>query len=180
MGTAGNLSAKDTPSSFWITASGQSKGALSVDQFLHMDLGGTILNHPDRSLKPSAETSIHQAAYTLFPKAQACLHVHMNEGNWVCDDHPETELIPLPHLEMLKGFGWSSGPAYIFVCANHDHVPDIAADMLQFYKNTHEGFIVPGFLIRGHGITTWGTSIEQARNRIELFSFIFNYMCRPK
>lgn len=180
MGTAGNLSAKDAPDSFWITASGQSKGALSTEQFIHMNIAGNILKQPERTLKPSAETSIHQAIYTLFPKMNACLHVHMNEGNWVCDDYPKTQTIPLPHLEMLKGFGWTKGPAYIFVTENHDDVPQIAEDMLQFYKCTHEGFIVPGFLIRGHGITTWGETIEQARNRIELFSFIFSYMCRPK
>ena len=180
LGTAGNLSAKETANSFWITASGQSKGALTDAQYIEINLEGDILRQPNEALKPSAETSIHQAAYTLFPEMNACLHVHMVEGNWVCDDHPNQNFIALPPIEMLKGFGWKQGSAYILVTENHDFVPQIAEDMLRFYQQNFDGFIVPGFLIRGHGITTWGTDIEHARNRIELFSFLFSYMCRPK
>ena len=109
MGTAGNLSAKISPDSFWITASAQSKGALTPQQFLRMHTNGQILEHPISSLKPSAETSIHIAAYDLFPSIQACLHVHMIESNWVCDDHPQGDLIELPNLEMIKGFGCTQG-----------------------------------------------------------------------
>ena len=177
MGTAGNLSAKENDQSFWITASGQSKGSLREQQFIQIGLDGTIVEQKDR-YKPSAETSIHTAAYRLFPNIQSCLHVHMVEGNWVCDDHPQSNWIPLPHIEMLKGFGWKGGPAHILVTDNHDHVPNIAQDMLYMFNQPHDFFVIPGFLIRGHGVTAWGSSIEEARNRIELLSFIFSYMCR--
>ena len=105
MGTAGNLSAKKDQHSFWITASGQSKGELTKEKFLHVHVNGKVLSET-KELRPSAETSIHSATYNLFPTVHSCLHVHMNEGNWVCDDHQNTHWIPLPHLEMLKGFGW--------------------------------------------------------------------------
>ncbi len=177
MGTAGNLSAKKDNHSFWITASGQSKGSLREQEFLNVDMNGNIIAQ-ESGYKPSAETSIHIAAYTLFPSIQSCLHVHMVEGNWVCDDHPACDWISLPHLEMLKGFGWKNGPARLLVTDNHDHVPDIAKDMIKMYTQPQDCFVIPGFLIRGHGVTTWGSSIEEARNRIELLSFIFSYMCR--
>jgi methylthioribulose-1-phosphate dehydratase len=178
MGTAGNLSAKISSESFWITASAQNKGALTPQQFLRLHTNGKILERPISSLNPSAETSIHIAAYDLFPSIHACLHVHMLESNWVCDDQPKTDLITLPNLEMLKGLGWKQGSAKILVTENHTDVPQIAQDMRSFYTQNHNQFIVPGFLIRGHGITAWGNSITQARNRIELFSYIFSYMCR--
>ena len=133
MGTAGNLSARLSPKSFWITASAQNKGSLTPQQFLRMQTNGDILEQPISSLKPSAETSIHIAAYDLFPSIQACLHVHMIESNWVCDDHPQTELITLPKLEMLKGFGWKQGTAQILVVENHPDVAEIARDMHAFY-----------------------------------------------
>lgn len=177
MGTAGNLSAKDSLSSFWITASGQSKGSLREEQFLNIDTQGKII-HPNPGYEPSAETSIHIAAYRLFSSAAACLHVHMLEGNWVCDDHPDTQWITLPPIEMLKGFGWKQGTAKILVTKNHPHVPNIAQDMMQTYTQQHDFFVIPGFLIRGHGVTAWGKNIEEARNRIELLSFIFSYMSR--
>lgn len=177
MGTAGNLSAREGQDNFWITASGQSKGILTEQQFINMSIDGTIIEQ-NAGYKPSAETSIHIAAYTLFPRIQSCLHVHMVEGYWVCDDHPQSNWIPLPNIEMLKGFGWKKGPAHILVTENHDHVPDIAQDMMRMYTQPKQSFVVPGFLIRGHGVTAWGVSIEEARNRIELLSFLFSYMCR--
>ncbi len=67
VGTAGNLSARLPNNSFWITASGKSKGNLKLDDFVqippngHVKLSGT--------LKPSAETAIHQTLYNLFPNA---------------------------------------------------------------------------------------------------------------
>ena len=177
MGTAGNLSARNSCSSFWITASGQSKGSLTEQQLLHIDLDGEIIEQHSQ-YRPSAETSIHISAYTLFPKIQSCLHVHMVEGNWVCDDHRDTQWISLPPIEMLKGFGWKQGDARILVTDNHDHVPNIAQEMRDMYEQQHDFFVIPGFLIRGHGVTAWGSSIEEARNRIELLSFVFSYMCR--
>ncbi|MAA79111.1 MAG: methylthioribulose 1-phosphate dehydratase [Deltaproteobacteria bacterium] len=177
MGTAGNLSARETHNNFWITASGQSKGSLTTEQLLNINMDGTLIKQ-NTEYKPSAETSIHIAAYTLFPTIRSCLHVHMVEGNWICDDHPQSDWIALPHLEMLKGFGWKEGPAHILVTKNHDHVPNIALDMMYQYNQPQKSFTIPGFLIRGHGVTAWGSSIEEARNRVELLSFIFSYMCR--
>ena len=178
LGTAGNLSAKAPQQGFWITSSGQNKGELLPEQFLLLSLEGDVLQQPSPSLKPSAETSIHIAVYDLFPQAQACLHVHMLESNWVCDRHPHN-WIELPPLEMLKGFGWKGGSARILVTDNHHEVPKIAADLRNAYQEEHDFFWVPGFLIRNHGITTWGADVSQARNRIELFSYIFSYMCGP-
>ena len=176
LGTAGNLSARTEDTNFWITSSGQNKGELTPEQFLLLSPQGDILHHPAPSLRPSAETSIHIAVYDLFPDARACLHVHMLESNWVCDHHPQPWM-ELPPLEMLKGFGWTGGPAHILVTDNHDHVPQIADD-LRAAHHDREGFWIPGFLIRNHGITAWGRDISEARNRIELFSYIFSYMCR--
>ena len=128
LGTAGNLSARAVGMNFWITSSGQNKGELTPEQFLLLASQGEILHRSSPLLKPSAETSIHIAVYELFPQARACLHVHMLESNWVCDHHPEPWM-ELPHLEMLKGFGWKGGSARILITDNHDHVPQIAADL---------------------------------------------------
>ena len=48
MGTAGNLSAKEDTQSFWITASGQSKGSLCEQQFLQIGLDGTIIKQEEQ------------------------------------------------------------------------------------------------------------------------------------
>ena len=77
----GNLSAKLSDQSFWITASGKSKGNLQIDDFVRMNLKGEVIESPNTNNRPSAETSIHQAIYSLFPNANACYHVHSVEAN---------------------------------------------------------------------------------------------------
>lgn len=175
VGTAGNLSARCEDGSFWITASGKAKGQLTPRDFLRLDLEGTILEQPQVNLKPSAETSIHQAIYACFPEAQACYHVHSIEANLVSrlTDKPQ---LPLPPLEMLKGFGiWEQNP----VCGlplfeNHLEVPRIAQEIRDRFQRQPPQ--LAALLIRDHGVTVWGTSSTEAFHRIELAEYIFRYL----
>ncbi|MER3588952.1 MAG: methylthioribulose 1-phosphate dehydratase, partial [Mastigocladus sp. ERB_26_1] len=59
VGTAGNLSARLSDASFWITASGKSKGELAIDDFVRVYPDGRV-EQPTKDSKPSAETAIHQ------------------------------------------------------------------------------------------------------------------------
>src|SRR4028119_2467456 len=104
VGTAGNLSARVPEGSFWITASGRNKGHLTPNDFIRIALDGTVLEQPHPDARPSAETSIHEAIYACFPKAQACYHVHSIEANLISrmSNH---EGLSLPAIEMLKGLG---------------------------------------------------------------------------
>lgn len=174
-GTAGNLSAKMPDNSFWITASGKQKGKLVTEDFVRISLTGEILENPDPKNKPSAETSIHQAIYSLFPEANACYHVHSVEAKLVSNfiDH---EQLPLPPIEMLKGLGiWQENPkVYLPVFENYLEVPRISEDIIQRFKQASPD--VPALLIRNHGVTVWATSPEAAENHIELVEYIFRYI----
>jgi methylthioribulose-1-phosphate dehydratase len=142
-GTAGNLSARLPEGSFWITASGCSKGELTPEQFVRMSLDGDLLERPTPQAKPSAETSIHQAVYGLFPEAKACYHVHSVPANLV-SRLSATPQILLPAIEMRDRFRQSP--------------PQI-----------------PACLIQDHGVTVWGASPAETRNRVEVMEFIFQY-----
>jgi methylthioribulose-1-phosphate dehydratase len=174
-GTAGNLSARLPDGSFWITASGCSKGELTSNQFVQMSLEGELLTQPTPTAKPSAETSIHQAVYRLFPEVTACYHVHSVSANLV-SRFTTAEHIQLPTIEMIKGLGvWDADPIVNLVLfPNHLQVPQISAEILARFELEFPQ--IPAFLIRGHGITAWGNSLEEARNRIEVMEFIFQYM----
>jgi methylthioribulose-1-phosphate dehydratase len=178
-GTAGNLSIRLEDNSFWITASGKAKGELTENDLLRLELDGTIAELPAPDLKPSAETSIHQAIYALFPAARACYHVHSIEANLVSNFTPKT-LLPLPPLEMIKGFGiWEEQPN----CAmplfdNHLDVPKIGQAIRDRFHAAPPQ--IPALLIRNHGVTVWGRSAEEARNRIELAEFVFRYMVQAR
>ncbi|BAZ67076.1 MAG: methylthioribulose 1-phosphate dehydratase [Pelatocladus maniniholoensis HA4357-MV3] len=174
LGTAGNLSARLSDSSFWITASGKSKGELVIDDFVRIYPDGRV-EQPTEDSKPSAETAIHQVIYDLFPESKSCYHIHSIEANLV-SRFVKTDSLPLPPLEMLKGLGvWKENPDCVIpIFANHLHVQQIANEIkARFSKTTPQ---LPTLLIRDHGVTVWGSSSVEARNYIELVEYIFRYM----
>lgn len=175
VGTAGNLSARMPDGSFWITASGRQKGQLNIGDFIRIALDGTVLEQPSPDVRPSAETSIHQVIYSLFPKAQACYHVHSIEANLV-SLFTDGDTLPLPPLEMLKGLGiWEENPQVaIPVFANHLEVPRIASDIYERFKIAPPPVSV--LLIRNHGVTVWASSPEAAHNYLEIAEYIFRYI----
>lgn len=174
VGTAGNLSARLPDGSFWITASGRSKGQLESADFVRIHPNGKV-EKPSPDVKPSAETAIHQVVYALFPEAMTCYHVHSVEANLV-SRFVKDDTLPLPALEMLKGLGvWEENPNCAMpVFANHSQVSFIADEIQERFTTTSPQ--LPALLIRDHGVTVWAPSLESARNYIELVEYIFRYI----
>ncbi|MHB1587303.1 MAG: methylthioribulose 1-phosphate dehydratase [Acidiferrobacteraceae bacterium] len=174
-GTAGNLSAR-AGDDFWITASGRSKGRLTVDDFVRVDRHG-VARETVSHRKPSAETSLHAAAYEIDPSARACLHVHS-----VCaclvSARVRGPALRLPAIEMIKAFDiWSADPKVdLPLFENHADVSRIAADVRRAF-GVHRPTI-PAFLVRGHGITVWGPSLEHAYHRVEALEFLLEVLER--
>lgn len=175
VGTAGNLSARLEDGSFWITASGRSKGRLTPADFVRVDPRGEVVDGGAEDAKPSAETSIHQTLYALLPDIRACYHVHSVEANLV-SNWAKGDVLPLPPLEMLKGLGiWEENPQCAMpVFANHADVARIAAEIESRFKT--EVPQVPALLIGNHGVTVWAHSTDGAFHAIELVEYIFRYL----
>jgi methylthioribulose-1-phosphate dehydratase len=181
-GTAGNLSLRLPDGSFWITASGKAKGRLTTADFLRIAPGGQVMEQGRPDDRPSAETSLHDAIYHLFPEVRACFHIHSIAGNVAArltDGDNEGDL-RLPPLEMLKGLGvWVQDPSVsLAVLPNHLHVPRIAEELLARFAAAPPQ--VPGFLIRDHGLTTWGRDAEAALHHVELFEYLFGYIAAAR
>jgi methylthioribulose-1-phosphate dehydratase len=175
VGTAGNLSGKCSDDSFWITASGKSKGNLTPEDFVKVNLAGQVLESVRPQNKPSAETSIHQAIYSLFPEARAVYHVHSVEANLVSRFTKADEL-PIPPLEMLKGLGvWQENPQVAMpVFKNYLEVPRIAQEIRERFQEKPPA--IPALLILFHGVTVWANSPEQAVHHLEIAEYIFRYI----
>lgn len=175
VGTAGNLSARLPDRSFWITASGKNKGALTTSDFIRVGADGAVLEAATLNTKPSAETSIHQTLYDLFPEAQACYHVHSIEANLAAQLTDQDDL-PLPPLEMLKGFRIEQEQAQVSVSIvpNYDAVNQIAAEVRSRFTKMPP--TLPVLLIRHHGATVWAPSLTAAHNYVELSEYIFRYI----
>lgn len=177
LGTSGNLSARfdgaDGPA-IVITASGLDKGALGPDDFVEVNLDGELIAcGADR--RPSAETSIHVAVYRALPAVNATLHVHTVASTELGRLHGTDSPIDLDGLEMLKGWGmWEpDARAALPVFANHAEVPKIADDLSSWLERAPDGDTqsAPAMLIAGHGMTAWGTTLDEAHRHVEITEF---------
>lgn len=188
-GTAGNLSARATPAecgagrdAFWITASGVPKGQLEERDFLLVDVeSGEMMHQPSRDAKPSAEISIHQAIYRCFPEARSCLHGHSIDAALAVHQlAPQAMELPLPPLEMIKGLGiWDEDPAVgLPLFPNYADVKRIAKDISTRF--TVAAPVVPALMIRNHGVTVWGSSLQETFNRLECLEFLLSFVARSR
>ncbi|HET9209870.1 MAG TPA: methylthioribulose 1-phosphate dehydratase [Thermoanaerobaculia bacterium] len=178
-GTAGNLSLRLPDGTFWITASGKAKGRLGPADFLRVAPGGEVLERGRPEDRPSAEATLHDAIYRLFPEAGAVFHVHSIPAN-VAARLTAGGSLRLPPLEMLKGLGvWEQDPEVdLPLFANHLDVPRIAEELLARFQAAPPR--VPGFLIRDHGLTAWGRDAGAALNHVEIFEYLFGYMAAAR
>jgi methylthioribulose-1-phosphate dehydratase len=74
---------------------------------------------------------------------------------------------------------WDENPQCVMpIFTNHHQVPKIAEDMRSHFHSKPPQ--IPALLIRDHGVTVWGKSIETASNYIEVAEYIFRYLLEAK
>ena len=69
----GNISCKVSATELWATPTGVSKGFMTEDMLVKMDINGNVL---EGNLKPSSEMKMHLAIYRENPEAIAVTHAH--------------------------------------------------------------------------------------------------------
>ena len=179
-GTAGNLSAREDENHFWITASGKPKGRLDENDFLLVRIpDGAVIERRRPEDKPSAETTIHAALYLLFPDARACLHGHIVEGCLAADRAKQgAKNLRLPPIEMLKGFDiWQQNPKVdLPLFENTLDVAHIAREIEKRFRKTKPP--LTALMVRTHGPTVWGKSLQEAYNRFEILDFLLRYAAK--
>jgi len=173
-GTAGNLSARADGDHFWITASGKPKGRLDADDFLLVRVAdGGVIEKRRADDQPSAETAIHATLYRRFSEAHACLHGHTVAACLATERARKgATSLRLPPIEMIKGFDiWQQNPKVDLPL--FDNVLDVGkiarAIDVRFRKSPPA---VTALMIRGHGPTVWGASLQEAYNRFEILEFL--------
>ena len=176
-GTAGNLSAREDENHFWITASGKPKGRLDENDFLLVRIpDGAVIERRRPEDKPSAETTIHAVLYRLFPEARACLHGHLVEAAIAAERAKKgAKSLRLPPIEMIKGFDiWQQTPKVdLPMFENVLDVAKIAREIEKRFRKTKPP--LTALMIRAHGPTVWGKSLQEAYNRFEILEFLLRY-----
>jgi methylthioribulose-1-phosphate dehydratase len=177
LGTSGNFSAvvNRDPLRLAITTSGVDKGTLSVGEIVEIDEHGTVVAGSGR---PSAEASLH-LAIARARGAGAVLHTH-SIWSTILSDAATEDGLAFEGYEMLKGLdgvGTHEHREWLPILDNTQDwaaaVPHVEA-LLTEHPNAH------GFLIRRHGLYTWGRDLAQARRQVEILEFLFEVMGRKR
>ena len=165
--TSGNFSARLDAEAIAITVSGVHKGHLNPSEIMLVDSDGTSLDQR----RPSAETRLHTWLYQWRDDIQAVLHTHSVRST-VLSRISDGEVL-LDGLEVLKAFDGidTHDTEMIIPVFPNDQDIDRMADQVGEYLLQHPA--VPGYLIAGHGLYTWGGSISAALRHLEAFEFLF-------
>lgn len=180
LGTSSNYSivVNRQPLELLLTASGKDKGALAPDDFVRVNQLGERVDRPYDAFaaanKPSAETLIH-CVLAQQPDVGAVLHTHSVWGTLLGQRHFEAGGLELADYEMLKGLeGISTHETskWVPIFDNTQNIGALAETVRERLKDPDEPF-EHGFLIRRHGLYTWGKTLAEARRHVEIFEFLF-------
>ena len=179
LGTSGNFSAvvSRQPLRLAITISGVDKGLLSPSQIVEIDGSARVVAGAGT---PSAEASLH-LAIVRSRGAGAVLHTHSIWSTILSDAASDAAGgLAIEGYEMLKGLDGVQ---------THDH-----REWLPILENTQdwpkaapavEGTLrrhpeAHGFLIKRHGLYTWGRDLAEAKRQVEILEFLFEVMGRKR
>lgn len=178
LGTSGNYSAvlSRDPLRIAITSTGVDKGSLTPEQFVRIDANGTVREGRGR---PSAETALHLAVIRLRG-AGAVLHSHSVWGTIVSEAHAANGGLWIKGYEMLKGLRGVRSHAHhewLPIIENDEDMPKLAGvveALLEEHPSAH------GFLLRGHGLYTWGQDLTEAKRHLEILEFLLEVAGRRR
>ncbi|MFJ2388594.1 methylthioribulose 1-phosphate dehydratase [Pseudomonas koreensis] len=167
--TSSNYSTRLSPSEALLTVSGKHKGQLGLDDVLVTDLSGNSL---EPGKKPSAETLLHTQLYSWRAEIGAVLHTHSVNAT-VLSRLTAEDFIEFEDYELQKAFSGISTHESRVRVPIFDNDQDIArlAAKVQPWLDAHPDCV--GYLIRGHGLYTWGAQMSDALRQIEAFEFLF-------
>ncbi|WP_207850096.1 MULTISPECIES: methylthioribulose 1-phosphate dehydratase [Pseudomonas] len=167
--TSSNYSTRLSPSEALLTVSGKHKGQLGLDDVLATDLSGNSL---EPGKKPSAETLLHTQLYSWRAEIGAVLHTHSVNAT-VLSRLTAEDFIEFEDYELQKAFSGISTHESRVRVPIFDNDQDIArlAAKVQPWLDAHPDCV--GYLIRGHGLYTWGAQMSDALRQIEAFEFLF-------
>jgi methylthioribulose-1-phosphate dehydratase len=177
LGTSGNFSAvvRRDPLRIAITASSLDKGQLKPENILEIDSEGAVLT--PQAGKPSAETLLH-TAIVRSRGAGAVLHTHSVWSTILSDYHMGQGGFFIEGYEMLKGLNGVTTHEHrewIPILENSQDMRALAAETTQLLEEDPK---VHGFLIRRHGMYTWGADLTEAARHVEILEFLLESVGR--
>jgi methylthioribulose-1-phosphate dehydratase len=177
MGTSGNFSVVTDrhPLRFAITPSATFKGELRAEQILEMDERGEAIG--PGPARVSAEALLH-VEIVRARGAGAVLHTHSIWSTLLSERFGDDRGFAIEGFEMLKGLEG---------VRTHDHrewlpIVENDQDMVRLARVVRgvldEHPAAHGFLLRRHGLYTWGADLPQAVRHVEILEFLLELVGR--
>jgi methylthioribulose-1-phosphate dehydratase len=175
VGTSSNYSVVlgRAPMRLLITASGRDKGRLAAGDFTVVDGDGQQVD--SASPKPSAETLVH-ATLARRSDVAAVLHTHSVPATVLSDAHFGSAAVEIAGYEMLKGLAGVTTHDTRVRIPILDNTQDMPALARTVAAEFGEGAPGTAFLVRGHGLYTWGRDLDEARRHVEILEFLFEVL----
>jgi methylthioribulose-1-phosphate dehydratase len=175
LGTSSNYSLVlgRAPLRLLITASGRDKGRLTAADFTVVDAEGRRV--AETSPQPSAETLLH-AELAQRPGVEAILHTHSVPATVLSDAHFRGGALEIAGYEMLKGLAGVTTHDTRVSIPILDNDQDMHAMARAVAVELGRGQPVHAFLVRGHGLYTWGRDLDEARRHVEILEFLFEVL----
>jgi methylthioribulose-1-phosphate dehydratase len=109
----------------------------------------------------------------------AVLHTHSVWSTILSERFADRGGLEIQGFEMLKGLSGvktHEHREWIPIFDNTQDIPELAGRVEQYFK--HDGHECHGYLIRRHGLYTWGRDLDEAVRQIEIFEFLFECIGR--
>jgi methylthioribulose-1-phosphate dehydratase len=179
LGTSSNYSVvigRD-PLELLVTASGKDKGALGRGDFVRVDGEGRPVA-PGQP-KSSAETLLHIVA-ARHAGGGAVLHTHSVWSTVLSDLSHAAGGLAIEGYEMLKGLEGITTHEHALRLDVFDNTQDIPALAGQVRARLldRQRPLRFGYLIRRHGLYTWGRDLDEARRHVEILEFLLECVGR--
>jgi methylthioribulose-1-phosphate dehydratase len=167
--TSSNYSARIDEQNLAITVSGKHKGQLKAEDIMVVDLSGQPVQS---SLKSSAETLLHCVLYEWCSDIGAILHTHSQAATVLTRLMADQDALVLEGYELQKAFPdveSHDGQVVIPIFENTQDIRTLAAQSLSYLEVNPN---TPAYLIRGHGLYTWGATMADTLRHIEAMEFL--------
>jgi methylthioribulose-1-phosphate dehydratase len=176
LGTSGNFSAviSHDPLRLTITPTGLDKGGLTAADFLEMGDGELVVRGEGR---PSAEALLHLTIVRSLG-AGAVLHTHSVWSTVLSGTHASQGGLSLEGYEMLKGLEGvrtHQHREWLPILENSQEMVELAA---RVSATLRENPGIHGFLLREHGLYTWGATLQEAKRHVEILEFLMEVVVR--
>ena len=177
LGTSGNFSAvvSREPLVLAMSPSGADKGKLTTEQILLIDEHATVVS--DHASKPSAESPLHVRLAKEFG-AQSVLHTHSVWSTTLSDLHADRGGLAIEGYEMLKGLSGVQTHEHREWLPIFENSQDMNVLGETVTRTLHKSPGAHGFLLRRHGLYTWGKDLDEAKRHVEILEFLLEAIGR--